>query len=122
VKIFEVLNEDNFLLYASRNYNSNKCIDLNEFYDDLNRFKHINKLLTRYDVNNDLQERLLLNHTIVLFNVFGIDAASKMIWYRIKEQHWPVIKTLLIYLNYIKENDKVEVPLDMILIEKLRQI
>jgi hypothetical protein len=120
--MFEVLNEENFLLYASRNYNSTKCIDLNEFYDDLNRFKHINKLLTRYAVNDDLQERLLLNHTIVLFNVFGIDAASKMIWYRIKEQHWSVIKTLLVYLNYINEKDKVEVPLDITLVERLRKI
>tara|TARA_B110000503_G_C7087029_1_gene387765 strand:+ start:129 stop:497 length:369 start_codon:yes stop_codon:yes gene_type:complete len=122
MKLFEVLDDDNFLLYASRNYNSARCIDLNEFYDDLNRFKHINKLLTRYSTNNDLQERLLLNHTIVLFNVFGIEAASKMLWYRIKEQHWAVIKTLLVYLNYLNDHDKVDIPLDMLLVNRLREI
>ena len=70
--LFEVLNEGNFTLFAARCYDNTQCTDLSEFYDDLNRFKYLKRLLRRYDEHDDLQYRPILNHIIVLYNVFGI--------------------------------------------------
>jgi len=69
-----------------------------------------------------LQERLLINHVVILANVFGIEAAVRMLWYKINQSNWDIIKTILIYLDYIKEEDSIEVGLDQHLVEKLRNI
>jgi hypothetical protein len=122
MKIFERLNEETFLLYAANNYKNPNCTDAEEFYDDLNRFKYIKRLLGRYYNDDDLQERLILNHIVILANVFGIEATVKMIWYRVNKEHWPVIKPMLIYLNYIKDTEKMDVPLDPLVVERLRKI
>lgn len=122
MKLFDVLNEENFLLYAANNYKNPNCVDVEEFYDDLNRFKYIKRLLGRYYNDDDLQERLIMNHIVILYNVFGIEAATKMLWYKIDEKYWPVLKPILIYLNYIKDNEKMDVPLDPLMVERLRKI
>ena len=122
MKLFDVLNEENFLLYAANNYKNPNCVDVEEFYDDLNRFKYIKRLLGRYYNDDDLQERLIMNHIVILYNVFGIEAATKMLWYKIYEKYWPVLKPILIYLNYIKDNEKMDVPLDPLMVERLRKI
>ncbi len=123
MKLFEVLNEDNFLLFAANNYKNKQCTDVEEFYDDLNRFKYIKRLLSRYGVEKEeMQERLLLNHLVIICNVFGIDAGKRMIWYKIPEKYWPVIKTMLLYLHYIDDKEKVEVNLDPFVVERLRTI
>jgi hypothetical protein len=122
VKLFEVLNEDNFLLYAANNYRNRQCSDAQEFYDDLNRFKYIKRLISRYKQSGELQERLLINHIVILANVFGIEAAVKMLWYKINNSSWHIIKPILIYLDYIHEDDNIEVGLDQHIVEKLRQL
>lgn len=122
MKLFDKLNEDNFLLYAANNYKNPNCVDVEEFYDDLNRFKYIKRLLGRYYNDDDLQERLILNHIVILYNVFGIQAATKMLWYKIDRQYWPVIKPILLYLNYITDDEKMEIPLDPLVVERLRKI
>lgn len=122
MKLFEVLNDDNFLLYAANNYRNKQCSDAEEFYDDLNRFKYIKRLISRYRQSGELQERLLINHVVILANVFGIEAAVRMLWYKINQSNWDIIKTILIYLDYIKEEDSIEVGLDQHLVEKLRNI
>jgi hypothetical protein len=122
MKIFEKLNDDNFLLYAANNYKNPNCTDAEEFYDDLSRFKYIKRLLGRYYNDDDLQERLILNHVVILANVFGVRASVKMLWYKIDKEHWPVIKPMLIYLNYITEAEKLDVPLDPLVVERLRKI
>ena len=71
MQLFDELNNDNFLLYASKHYNNKQCTEVEEFYEDLNRFKYLKRLLRRYDSNGELQERLILNHLILLFNVFS---------------------------------------------------
>ena len=96
MKLFETLNDENFLLFAAHNYNNKQCTETEEFYDDLNRFKYIKRLLSRYDDTGELQERLILNHIVVISNVFGIEAGTKMLWYKVKDQHWPIIKTMLV--------------------------
>ena len=122
MQLFDDLNEDNFVLFASRNYNNPQCTSMEEFYDDLQRFKYIKKLLRRYENNGDLQERLILNHLVVLYNVFGIQPANKMLLYKIDGEHWPTLKTFLIYLNFLKETDMIEVPLDDNVVNVLRKL
>jgi len=122
MKLFEQLNEENFLLYAANNYKNPNCVDAEEFYDDLNRFKYIKRLLGRYYNDDDLQERLIINHIVILYNVFGIEAATKMLWYKIDKKYWPVIKPILLYLNYITDKVKMGVALDPLMVERLRKI
>ena len=122
MQLFSDLNEENFILYASRNYNNPQCTSIDEFYDDLQRFKYIKKLLKRYEKSNDLHERLILNHIVVLYNVFGIKSANKMMFYKIDPEHWPAIKTFLVYLNFLKEDEYIEIPLDENIINVLRKL
>jgi hypothetical protein len=122
MQLFGDLNEENFILYASRNYNNPQCTSIDEFYDDLQRFKYIKKLLKRYEKSNDLHERLILNHIVVLYNVFGIKSANKMMFYKIDPEHWPAIKTFLVYLNFLKEDEYIEIPLDENIINVLRKL
>lgn len=122
MKIFEELNEDNWMMYASKYYKNIQCTSVEEFYDDLQRFKYLKRLLKRYFNNDDLQERLILNHIIVLNNVFGIEESNKMLFYKIDKDHWHILKTFLVYLNYITEDAYVDIPLDQNIIKVLRTI
>lgn len=122
MKSFEELNNKNFLLFAAKNYQNSQCMTQEEFEEDLQRFKYLKRLFNRYEVNNELSERLILNHLIVLYNVFGIKAANHMMFYKIEEKNWSVLKTFLVYLNYLPEEQYVEVPLDPIVVEALRKI
>lgn len=122
MKIFDELNARNFKLFASNNYNNPECEDVEEFKQDLNRFKYLKRLLRRYETTGDLQERLILNHIIVIYNVFGIEAANKMMWFKIEPEHWSYLKTFLVYLHYIPEEEKVEIPLDEKIVEVLREL
>ncbi len=122
MKIFDTLNRRNFELYAAQNYNNPECIDIEEFKEDLSRFKYLKRLLRRYELTEDLQLRLILNHVIVIYNVFGIEAANKMIWYKIEPEHWTYIKPFLVFLNYLPVDEKVEVPLDPLIVDLLREI
>lgn len=122
MKVFETLNDNNFTLFAAHYYNNPQCADADEFYDDLNRFKYLKRLLGRYDQGGDLQERLILNHLIVIHNVFGIPAARKMLEYKIEEKYWPVLKPCLIFLSFMREDEWIEVQLDPIVTNRLRRI
>lgn len=122
MKSFEELNSKNFLLFAAKNYQNSQCMTQEEFEDDLQRFKYLKRLFNRYEVNRELTERLILNHLIVLYNVFGIKAANHMMFYKIEEKNWPVLKTFLVYLNYLPEDQYIEVSLDPVVVEALRKI
>lgn len=120
--LFDELNDENFLLFASRNYNNPQCTSIEEFNEDLLRFKYLKRLFKRYLKNGDLQERLILNHIIVLYNIFGISAANKMMFYKMEDEYWPIIKTFLVFLNFLKESELVEVPLDSHIVNVLRNL
>lgn len=122
MKIFEELNRKNFVLFASQNYNNPECLDIQEFKEDLARFKYLKRLLRRYELTEDLQYRLILNHLIVIYNVFGIPAANKMLWYKIEPEHWTYIKPFLVFLNYLPIDEKVDIPLDPYIVDVLREI
>lgn len=120
MKLFDVLNEDNYILYASRNYDNPQCVSIDEFYDDLSRVKYLKRLFRRYLENDDLQERLILNHLIIFYNVFGIEAANRMMLYKMNSEYLSILKTFLVYLNFIRKGDLIEVPLDENVIRVLR--
>jgi len=122
MRIFDTINDDNFELYAAKHYDNPQCVDVEEFQADLSRFKYIKRLLGRYDTCGELQERLILNHIIVLFNVFGIEPAKKMLLFKIENRHHSVIKPFLVFLNYLREDELVEIPLDENVVSRLRNI
>lgn len=122
MKVFDELNNRNFKLFAANHYNNPECVDVEEFKQDLNRFKYLKRLLKRYELTGDLQERLILNHLIVLYNVFGIGPCNKMMWFKINEEHWHYIKPFLVYLNYLPEEEKIDVGLDPYIVEVLRKL
>ncbi len=78
----DVLTEDNFLLYAAKNYDNPQCSSTEEFYDDLKKFKYIKRLFNKYAETGELKERLILNHIVVLANVFGPEAAVNLLFLR----------------------------------------
>jgi hypothetical protein len=122
MKIFDTLNRRNFELFAAQNYNNPECLDVEEFKEDLARFKYLKRLLRRYELTEDLQVRLILNHIIVIYNVFGIESANRMIWYKIEPEHWTYIKPFLVFLNYLPVDEKVDIPLDPLIVDILRKI
>ena len=121
-ELYDKLDEENFVLYAAKCYNNPQCTEIGEFYDDLNRFKYLKRLLKRYVEHDDLQYRLILNHIIIIYNVFTIPAANKMIRYKLEDDLLPAVKTFLVYLNYLPEGEMVNVPLDPTIVNVLRKI
>jgi len=118
----EILNEKNLLLYAAKHYYNPRFSDIEEFHEDMKRFKYIKRLVNRYLDDKDLSERLILNHLIVIFNVFGIEPALKMLEVRLEDRHWPVIKPFLIFLKYITNDQLTGISMDEKVIEVLRKI
>ena len=102
VDINKQLNEDNFLMYAMHHYDNPQCHSIAEFENDIKRFLYLKKLITRYKQSQELRERLILNHIIVLYNVYG-DAATNMLFYKIDPQYWNVLTTFLVYLQRMPE-------------------
>jgi hypothetical protein len=123
MKLFETLDEDVFTLFAARHYYNPSCIDAEEFHEDLKRFKYVKRLLNRYIDNGNLNERLILNHLIVIFNVFSVPAGLKMLEYRIdKPEQWIVLKPFLVKLQIITNDKYTNVPMDKNVVEHLRKI
>lgn len=120
--LIEKLNDKNFLLYAAKNYYNPTCINSEDFFEDLKRFKYIKRLVNRYLDNDKLSEKLILNHLICIFNVFGIPAGLQILEFRLDERHWPVIKPFLIFLGAIENTQYTGVEQDKLVIERLRII
>ena len=101
--IFDDLNDDNFLMYAMKEYNDVQCTDIEEFYEDLKKINYIKRLLNIYKNNGQLKERLILNHLIVFYNVFSVQAGTRILFYKIEKDFWPMLKTFLIFLDRMPE-------------------
>lgn len=125
--VSEKLNEDNFLLYAMHHYDNPQCHNVQEFEEDLKKFLYLKKLISRYKNNGELRERLILNHIIVLYNIFG-DSATKMLFYKIDQEYWNILVTFLVYLDRMPETipeysiNMTDMVLDTKIIEVLRKI
>ena len=120
--IFNELTEDNLFLYAAKHYYNPQFSDIEEFYEDLKRFKYIKRLVNRYLETDELADRLILNHLIVVFNVFGIEAGLNILELKLDEKHWPVIKPFLLFLKFIESNQYVGIEMDQKVIKELRKI
>ena len=101
--IFDDLNDENFLMFAMKEYNDIQCTDIEEFYDDLKKIKYIKRLFNIYRNNGQLKERLILNHLIIFYNVFSVEAGTRILFYKIEENFWPMLKTFLIFLDRMPE-------------------
>ena len=101
--IFDDLTDDNFLMFAMKEYNDIQCTDIEEFYDDLKKIKYIKRLFNIYKNTGQLKERLILNHLIVFYNVFPIQAGTRILFYKIEKSFWPMLKTFLIFLDRMPE-------------------
>lgn len=120
--LFENITEENFIIYAAKNYYNPKSIDAEEFYNDIHRFKYIKRLINRYQKSGELMERLILNHLIVIFNSFGYEAGIKMLAYKLEFKYWSVLKPFLVFLKAITNDDLTNIEMDQIVIDKLREI
>jgi len=120
--LFDELTEENLLLYAAKNYYNPICADAEEFMEDLHRFKYIKRLINKYLESGNLSDRLLLNHLIVVYNVFGIEAANRILELKLTEIHWEVIKPFLVFLRYITNEQYISIPMDPNVVEVLRKI
>jgi len=100
--MFDDLNEDNFMMYAVKCYTSPHCI-MSEFEGDIKRTKYLKRLFRRYKVTKNLKERLVLNHIILLNNVFGPDHMARILFYKIDERDYDILKTFLAYLNLMPD-------------------
>lgn len=98
---YERLTNENFLMYSMQNYENPQCVSIDDFHDDLLRIKYVKRLLNRYRETGELKERLILNHLVVLFNVFGSEACVRMLFFKIDESLWTYLKTFLVYLHYM---------------------
>ena len=107
--MYEKITPQNVVMYAIKNYDNPQCEGEKEFEDDLKRFKYIKRLLRRYYETGVLKERLLLNHMIVLHNVFGSDAVATLLLYKIQEEYWPTLKSFLLFLNILRTDELSDV-------------
>lgn len=115
------LSEDNFLLFAMHHYDNQQCHNVQEFEEDLKRFLYLRKLLNRYKRDGELKERLILNHIIVLYNLFG-DALTDMLFFKVEKEYWSALVTFLVYLNRISEDKMSDITLDENIVNVLRKI
>ena len=121
---FDELNENNYMLFAIKFYDNPQAVTKDDFEDDLKRIKYVKRLLKRYKNTGVLKTHLILNHIIVLFNVFN-EATVPLLFYNLEEDLWPAIKSFLIYLNRIPDYPKSNVsgiPEDQYCLEELKSI
>ena len=115
------LTEENFTLFAMKHYDNPHCRGVNEFNDDLKKFKYLKRLFRKYRAGGGLKERLILNHIIVIYNLFGVDAATNMLFFKIDKKYWPQLKSFLMYLN-VMPPDNLMVEVDQEVLQSLREI
>ncbi len=95
---FDELNEDTYILFAIKHYENPHCVTREDFDEDLKRFKYLKRLLKRYVRGGQLRIHLIINHLIILYNVFG-EAATPLLFYKLEREYWCILKTILLYLN-----------------------
>ena len=120
--MFKEITKDNWLLFAQQNYDNPTLEKEVEFFDDIKRFKYLKRLFRKYDITGEIKIRLILNHLIVLQNVFGAEVAITLLIYKIDEKYWSVLKTCLNYLEYLYPHELEKVNADKNIEEMLKQL
>ena len=106
--MFEKLTNDNITMFAIKHYDNPQCEGELEFHDDMKRFKYIKRLLRKYQDSGELKERLILNHLIVVFNVFGAEAGSTLLLFKLEPEFWSILKTFMVFLNMLPDGELEE--------------
>ena len=128
--MFENLTPENILMYAMKAYDKPNCV-MSEFKEDLKRFNYLKRLFQRYRKVGDIKERLVINHLIVIYNVFGVEVSTRLLFYKLSKEDYSALKTYLLFLNYMPETVKgikghdihsSDIPVDMDIAEVLRTI
>ncbi len=122
--LFSELNEENFLMFAIKNYENPSAVTREDFDKDLNHFRYIKRLLKRYKSSGELKVHLLINHFIILYNIFG-DAATPMLFYKIEKNLWSAIKSFIVFLDKLPEFPKTyihDIEPDEVCLQELRSI
>ena len=129
--MFDDLTEENYILYAVKNYDNHQCTGLKEFYDDLNYIKYTKRLFNRYLTTGILKERLIVNHLIFLYNNFIPEAMTRILFLKMEEKYWSLLKPFLIQLSYLpdivcgisgRDINTDEIPLDQLIVGSMREI
>lgn len=121
---FNELNEENFILFAIKNYENPQAVTKEDFDKDLNHFKYIKRLLKRYKNTGELKVSLLINHFLILYNIFG-EATTPMLFFKIEKELWSVMKTFIVFLNRLPEYPKCyihDIPVDIDCFSQLQKI
>ena len=96
-------------MFAIKEYDNPQAVGEKEFYDDMKRFKYLKRLFKKYSLSGDLKDRLILNHLIILGNVFGVEAANALLFFKIDKPHLSTLKSCLVYLNHLTDSDVPQV-------------
>jgi len=120
--MFKEITKDNWLLFAQQNYDNPTLETEIEFYDDIKRFKYLKRLFRKYDITGEIKIRLILNHLVVLQNVFGAEAAITLLLYKIDNKYWSVLKTCLNYLEYLYPHELDNIETDKNIEEILKEL
>jgi hypothetical protein len=111
----ERLTEENYILYAMKNYDNPQCMGMREFQEDMARIVYLKRLFRRYKKSGVLRDRLILNHIITLYTVFGMEAATRLLFFRIEADLHDILKTFLVFLEYLpSQQPKYQVDADII--------
>jgi|TARA_B110000977_G_scaffold193682_1_gene268997 hypothetical protein len=120
--MYKKITSENVNMFAISNYNNPHCEGEKEFYDDMKRFKYIKRLLRKYNETNILKERLILNHIIVLRNLFGPEACVTLLLFKTQQEYFSTLKSFLLYLNMIREDELQQIEEDKYTIDVLRKM
>ena len=120
--MYEKITNDNIIMFAIKHYDNPQCEGEKEFYDDMKRFKYIKRLLRKHKDTNVLKERLLLNHIIVLHNLFGSEACVTLLLFKIQREYWSTLKSFLLYLNIIHKEELTDIVADNFVLGKLKEL
>tara|TARA_Y100000114_G_scaffold70136_1_gene64194 strand:- start:1668 stop:2030 length:363 start_codon:yes stop_codon:yes gene_type:complete len=120
--MYEKITSENVMMFAIKHYDNRHLGGEQEFFDDLKRIKYIKRLFKRYLDTGELRERLLLNHFIVLKNMFGADAAITLLLFKIEREYWSLLKTFLVFLNMLKDGELSDIEINDTVLNKLKEI
>ena len=120
--MFESIRPDNYIMFAMKHYKNPQGDSEKEFYEDVKRFKYIKRLFRKYKATGELKTRLVINHLIVLQNVFGVDAACTLLFFKIEREFWGILKTFLVYLKYVSDEEFNNVKVNKTILNSLEQM
>ena len=120
--MYEKITSDNVIMFAIKHYDNPQCEGVREFYDDMKRFKYIKRLLRKHKDTGILKERLLLNHIIILNNLFGPEACVTLLLFKIQREYWETLKSFLLFLNIIRDDELQNIKENKSVLELLEKL